>query len=54
NDLGQPILSGIRDSNGAEVFAGVIPATILALAADRILGAAQGFLGRGTHMAAAS
>jgi osmoprotectant transport system permease protein len=48
NDLGQPILSGIRDSNSAEVFAGVIPATLLALLADRILGFAQNALSRGT------
>ena len=54
NDLGQPILSGIRDSNAAEVFAGVIPATILALAADRILGTVQGLLGRGTHTGTAA
>ena len=52
NDLGQPILSGIRDSNSAEVFAGVIPATLLALFADRILGFAQNVLARGAHVGA--
>lgn len=50
NDLGQPIFSGIRDSNSAEVFAGVIPATLLALFADRILGFAQQVLARGAHV----
>jgi osmoprotectant transport system permease protein len=54
NDLGQPILSGIRDSNSAEVFAGVIPATLLALFADRILGFAQNALARGTGVVAAA
>lgn len=54
NDLGQPILSGIRDSNSAEVFAGVIPATLLALFADRILGFAQSSLARGAHVGAAA
>jgi osmoprotectant transport system permease protein len=50
NDLGQPILSGIRDSSSAEVFAGVIPATLLALLADRILGFAQNSLARGARV----
>ena len=54
NDLGQTILSGIRDSNSAEVFAGVIPATVLALLADRILGFAQTTLARGTHVGASA
>jgi osmoprotectant transport system permease protein len=54
NDLGQPILSGIRDSNSAEVFAGVIPATLLALFADRILGLAQNALARGTRAGVAT
>jgi osmoprotectant transport system permease protein len=54
NDLGQPILSGIRDSNSAEVFAGVIPATLLALFADRILGFAQSVMARGTRVGAAA
>jgi osmoprotectant transport system permease protein len=54
NDLGQPILSGIRDSNSAEVFAGVIPATLLALFADRILGFAQSALARGSGVGAAA
>jgi osmoprotectant transport system permease protein len=54
NDLGQPILSGIRDSNSAEVFAGVIPATLLALFADRILGFAQTALARGAAAGAAA
>lgn len=52
NDLGQPILSGIRDSNSAEVFAGVIPATILALLADRLLGFAQDVMARGSQAGA--
>ncbi|MHB8718082.1 MAG: ABC transporter permease [Candidatus Dormibacteria bacterium] len=53
NDLGQPILAGIRDSSSAEVFAGVIPAALLALLADRLLGVAEGSLSRRSRVAAA-
>lgn len=54
DDLGRPILSGIRDSNSAEVFAGVIPATLLALFADRVLGFGQNRLERGRRPGAAA
>ena len=46
NDLGQPILAGIRDASTAEVLAGVIPAAALALLVDRVLGVAQNTLSR--------
>jgi osmoprotectant transport system permease protein len=54
NDLGQQILSGIRDASSAEVLAGVIPAALLALLADRGLGFVQDFLARGTRAGAAA
>lgn len=53
NDLGQPILAGIRDANSVEVLAGVIPVAVVALLADRLLGAAEKLLSRGTRMATA-
>ena len=54
NDLGQPILAGIRDSSSAEVFAGVIPVAVIALLVDRVLGYAESTLGRGTRAGAAA
>ncbi len=54
NDLGQPILAGIRDASTAEVLAGVIPAAALALLVDRVLGLAQNTLSRGMRAGAAA
>lgn len=54
NDLGQPILAGIRDASSAEVLAGVIPAALLALFADQALGLIQAVFARGTRVAASA
>lgn len=54
NDLGQPILAGIRDSSSAEVFAGVIPVAVIALLVDRVLGFTEGRLSRGIRTSAAT
>jgi osmoprotectant transport system permease protein len=54
NDLGQPILAGIRDASTAEVLAGVIPVALIALLVDRGLGSVQALLERGTRVTAAA
>jgi osmoprotectant transport system permease protein len=54
NDLGQPILAGIRDASSAEVLAGVIPAALLALFADQALGLIQAVFARGTRVVASA
>ncbi|MGI8915390.1 MAG: ABC transporter permease [Chloroflexota bacterium] len=47
NDLGQPILAGIRDSDNAEILSGIIPVAAIGLLADAVLGSAQRLLQRG-------
>lgn len=47
NDLGQPILAGIRDSYNAEILSGIIPVAAIGLLADALLGSAQRLLQRG-------
>lgn len=46
NDLGQQIFAGIRDSSTVEMLAGVIPVTVLGLAADRMLAVLEFLLSR--------
>jgi osmoprotectant transport system permease protein len=47
NDLGQPIFAGIRDTDRLEIFSGVIPAALMGLLADAVLGGVQRTLQRG-------
>jgi osmoprotectant transport system permease protein len=47
NNLGQPIFAGIRDTNRLEIISGIIPAAVLGLLADAVLGGMQRALQRG-------
>ena len=47
NNLGQPIFAGIRDTNRLEIISGIIPAAVIGLLADAVLGGMQRALQRG-------
>ncbi|MGI8554627.1 MAG: ABC transporter permease [Dehalococcoidia bacterium] len=50
NNLGQPILEGIRGSNREAILSGVVPVAGIGLLADGILGGAQRLLVRGRSL----
>jgi osmoprotectant transport system permease protein len=47
NNLGQPIFAGIRDTNRLEIISGIIPAALIGLLADAVLGSMQRAVQRG-------
>ncbi|GAC1343320.1 MAG: hypothetical protein NVSMB29_15900 [Candidatus Dormibacteria bacterium] len=47
NNLGSPILAGIRGGGAYPVLAGVLPVALIGIGADALLGALQRLLGRG-------
>ena len=53
NDLGQPILAGIRGSDRFAILSGVIPVAVAGILADLLLGGVQRLLSRGRTAVAA-
>jgi osmoprotectant transport system permease protein len=47
NNLGQPIFAGIRDTNRLEIISGIIPAAVIGLLVDAVLGGMQRAFQRG-------
>lgn len=47
NDLGQPILFGLRGSDRTAIYSGVIPVAVIGILADALFAALQRFLQRG-------
>lgn len=47
NDLGQPILFGLRGSDRTAIYSGVIPVAVMGVLADALFAALQRFLQRG-------